>query len=173
MYSKDDVWTANLFLDHKDQYTFNIITSTSENFCRFTWMLSNFKMNNASGSSYGAHCGATIKDGVLLISYNNINNCCNIKIASIPTSSWELGDQNPGCYGNPHPKLFEGEWVNVYDGRIKKDGPWWSKIEEVINYFVEQMNGRSIKIIEWHKINQKELSEKRLVKEKELVANWS
>jgi hypothetical protein len=170
-YAIDKKWASESFL--KSEWLVEKVMSSSSLFCHFISNLSNLGITNASGSSYSNHCNAVYREGVLLIDYHNINDCCDIKIASNPNAKFIRGDQDSRSYGDPHPKLEGGEWVTVWsNGRLTKDGPWWPKIHEVIQYWIDYAETSSKKnLAEYEEFEKQKIA---LIdnKETELANNW-
>lgn len=164
-------WSAENFIEN--EWSVEKVLLDCSHFCAFTGEMSHLKLTNASGSSYRDHCKAVYKDGVLLIDYHNTNNYCDIKIASDPNAIFSSGCQNSAAYGDPHPKLEGGEWIKVWDGKILKDGPWWAKINGVIQYWINKGNEKSKKILIQYGEYLVELEKSKQVDDSELIKNWS
>lgn len=170
-YAIDKKWASESFL--KSEWSVEKVLANASSFCSFISALSHLGITNASGSSYCDHCKAIYKDSVLLIDYHNVNNYCNIKISSNPNAKFSRGDQDSRSYGNPHPKLEGGEWVTVWsNGSLIKDGPWWPKIHEVIQYWIDYANKSAKNIFTQCEEYEKEKSLILNSIETELVNNW-
>lgn len=153
-----------------------LLSSSKQHFDKFVHGLAEYKLDNATGSSFRRVFLGAYKDGVLIYSNHNTCNDCGIKIASNPKSNWLLGDQNPIYEGNPHPRLENGEWVEVWNGynlKELKPGPWENKVREVLQYYINQYNAKVEDKRQKEEEKKIESQLKLAQKEQELINNWS
>ena len=169
--------SAHEFRKRQSEYNLDNMLSNYHIMDNFIHALAGMKIDNASGGAFRACFLGFYKDGVLLGSTHHSDMNCDIKIASNPEAKFIYGCQDSRCYGDPHPSLSEGKWVTVWqshgrDSKIK-DGPWVSKVKEVIQYAIDYAAKRAEFLIDKE---AEEIKSRQLEKEKfenETNQNWA
>ena len=150
------------------------LLSSKHGMDNFIRTLYKYAITNMDGFCYQQARLCYYKKGILLVSRYSPHEYCSIYIAPSQSAKVVRGCQDPRVYGDPMPKLQNGNWVCVWeDGRWTKEGPWAPKIESLIIDLLSEID-----LIKRRQINEKVEEEKKRLAEirkqdLQLITNWS